>query len=146
MLTAQAIREAIEMLAPPAWAESWDNVGWQIGDDAMSVAHVHITLDLDEAVLDEARAHNADLIVSHHPLIFRPLSRIETPNLPNEYTLDWAHRHHALPMPVTSHTRAPLCWAGVGRLSSRRHWRLAAPASSPAKSNITKPRTPAPPG
>lgn len=78
MLTAQAIREAIETLAPPAWAESWDNVGWQIGDDTMSVARVHITLDLDAAVLDEARTHNADLIVSHHPLIFRPLSRIDT--------------------------------------------------------------------
>nr|WP_290668727.1 Nif3-like dinuclear metal center hexameric protein [Ardenticatena sp.] len=78
MLTAHAIREAIETLAPPTWAESWDNVGWQIGDDTMPVRHVHITLDLDEAVFDEARAHNADLIVSHHPLIFRSLSRIDT--------------------------------------------------------------------
>ncbi len=76
--TGQAVRERLEALAPPALAESWDNVGWQIGHDGVSVSHVLVALDLDERVLEEARRVGADLIVAHHPLFFHPLRRLDT--------------------------------------------------------------------
>ena len=65
-------------LAPESYQESWDNSGLQIGDLDSEIHNVCIALDLDDAVVEEAIAHNADLIVTHHPLIFSPLKRITT--------------------------------------------------------------------
>ena len=65
-------------LAPEGYQESWDNSGLQIGDLDSEIHNVCIALDLDDAVVEEAIAHNADLIVTHHPLIFSPLKRITT--------------------------------------------------------------------
>lgn len=78
MVRGKQVRERIEELAPPALAESWDNVGWQIGHDDVRVRHLMLALDLDDAVLAEARDMDADLIVTHHPLLFHPLRRIDT--------------------------------------------------------------------
>lgn len=77
MVTGKHVRERIERLAPPALAESWDNVGWQVGHDDVAVHHVHLALDLNDAVLAEARDAEADLIVTHHPLLFQPLHQID---------------------------------------------------------------------
>lgn len=67
----------IEALAPPALAESWDNVGWQVGHDGATVRAILVTLDADMSVVEEAAALGANLIVAHHPLLFRPLRRID---------------------------------------------------------------------
>ena len=55
---------------PAAVAEDWDNVGLLTGDDESEVKHVFLALDLTEAVLDEAIQAGADMIVTHHPMIF----------------------------------------------------------------------------
>lgn len=78
MVTGSDIRTRIETIAPPALAESWDNVGWQVGHDKIDVSHVLLALDCDASVLAEARDIDADVIVSHHPLLFHPLERIDT--------------------------------------------------------------------
>ncbi|AJF05677.1 Nif3-like dinuclear metal center hexameric protein [Geoalkalibacter subterraneus] len=62
--------------APPALAESWDNVGLQLGDPAMEVRRLLVALDPEDCVIEEAIAREATLIVSHHPLIFRPLQGV----------------------------------------------------------------------
>ena len=71
-----AIRERMEELAPPSLAESWDNVGWQVGHDEAPIHAVLVSLDVDHAVVEEARQRGANLIVAHHPLLFRGLKRI----------------------------------------------------------------------
>lgn len=78
MPTGRDIRTRIEALAPPALAESWDNVGWQVGHDEIDVTHILLALDFDAGVLAEARDIEADLIVTHHPLLFHALQRIDT--------------------------------------------------------------------
>lgn len=69
--------DAIETIAPPALAESWDNVGLLLGDrTARLTGPTLLTIDLTPAVLDEALGAKAALIIAYHPPIFSPLRRI----------------------------------------------------------------------
>ncbi len=70
------ITSIIEEIAPLPLQESYDNAGLLVGDKAMSVTGVLITLDVTEAVVDEAINKNCNLVISHHPLIFRGLKKI----------------------------------------------------------------------
>ena len=65
-----------EELAPLQLAEEWDNSGWQVGDPEETVRGIIFTLDLTPRVLLQARQQGANLINSHHPLIFKPISRV----------------------------------------------------------------------
>lgn len=67
------IIEYTKALAPYETAEDWDNVGLLVGDGDREVSRVLIALDITPAVVEEARAIGAQLIVSHHPVIFDPL-------------------------------------------------------------------------
>jgi dinuclear metal center YbgI/SA1388 family protein len=61
---------------PPSLAEDWDNVGLQVGDPAASLERVLLALDVTAATLAEAEDLKVQAIVTHHPLIFRPLKNI----------------------------------------------------------------------
>ncbi len=66
----------LEQIAPKSYQESYDNCGLLIGSYDTEVTGIITTLDVTEAVLDEAIKHGANLIVAHHPLIFGGLKRI----------------------------------------------------------------------
>jgi dinuclear metal center YbgI/SA1388 family protein len=74
--TVADVLAAVDRLAPLALAESWDNVGLLLGDGAWRVRRVLVTLDVGEAVVEEARRLKADLLLSHHPLIFKDIDRL----------------------------------------------------------------------
>jgi len=74
------ITQAIENFAPLAYQESYDNSGLQIGNPNNEVKKVLLTLDVTEAVLEEALHHGCNMIVAHHPLIFSGLKRISGRN------------------------------------------------------------------
>jgi len=76
MKTSQVIR-ALETIAPARIAASWDNSGWQIRHEDTNVTGMLLTIDVTAGVLDEAAEAQANLIVSHHPLIFDPLKRLD---------------------------------------------------------------------
>ncbi len=61
----------LESAYPPALAESWDSVGLVCGDPADAVTRVVFAVDPTEAVVDDAIASGADLLVVHHPLLLR---------------------------------------------------------------------------
>ncbi|MDT8334328.1 MAG: Nif3-like dinuclear metal center hexameric protein [Desulfurivibrionaceae bacterium] len=65
-------------IAAPALAESWDNVGLMVGDPALEISGVLVALDASEEVLDEAQRHGCNVVVTHHPLIFKPLQSVRT--------------------------------------------------------------------
>jgi dinuclear metal center YbgI/SA1388 family protein len=67
----------LESIAPETLAEQWDNVGLQIGDPRALVRTVMVALDPSPAVIDHACAEGIDLLVTHHPLFFRPVQKIE---------------------------------------------------------------------
>ncbi len=68
----------IEDAYPPALAESWDRIGLDCGDPAAAVGSVLLAVDLDDAVLDEAEASGAGLVITHHPLLLRGLHAVRT--------------------------------------------------------------------
>lgn len=72
----QRIVNIINQIAPPKLATDWDNVGLLVGDYTAEVNKVMVALDVTAAVLDEAIEQGIDLIISHHPLIFKELKAI----------------------------------------------------------------------
>lgn len=70
----------MEQIAPSRLTQKWDNTGLLIGDPEQKVKKVLVALDVTPDVLDEAIAVGADLIISHHPLIFKPLNNIRRDN------------------------------------------------------------------
>src|SRR5690625_6960642 len=72
-----AIFKKMEEWAPLNLAYDWDNVGLQIGSPNHPVKKVMITLDVLESVVDEAIEKKVDLIIAHHPLLFKSLKQID---------------------------------------------------------------------
>lgn len=67
---------AMETTAPTAFAQDWDNVGLLAGDPAAPVKKILLCIDLSEAVVAEAVARKADVIMAYHPPIFRPVRSV----------------------------------------------------------------------
>ena len=72
----KTVLDALESFAPLPLQESYDNAGLQIGLTEAEVSGVLLCLDVTEEVVDEAIRRGCNLIVSHHPLIFRKLAHV----------------------------------------------------------------------
>ncbi len=79
MKIADIIQE-LERLAPPAYQESYDNAGLLTGDPGWTCTGILCTLDATEAVVNEATSRGCNLVVAHHPIIFRGLKKITGKN------------------------------------------------------------------
>jgi dinuclear metal center YbgI/SA1388 family protein len=66
----------MDALAPPRLAQEWDNVGLLVGDRRAACRRVLLCIDTTPAVLAEARRLRCPLIISYHPVIFRPVKTI----------------------------------------------------------------------
>lgn len=75
------IFKCIDELAPFNTCEEFDNVGLLVGDAQKNVKNVLIALDLTTGVLNQAKNINAELIITHHPIIFKPLKHIYSDDL-----------------------------------------------------------------
>ncbi len=75
-MTVQDVYECLDGVMPFASAEDWDNVGLLVGSPAMTVSGILVTLDVTSAAIAEAQRVGANLIVSHHPVIFSPLKAV----------------------------------------------------------------------
>ncbi|MBK5245291.1 MAG: Nif3-like dinuclear metal center hexameric protein [Eubacteriaceae bacterium] len=72
------IIKVIEDIAPKTLAEDWDNVGLQVGSYKQSIDRVLLTLDITPEVIEEAVNRKIDLIIAHHPFIFKGLKTLST--------------------------------------------------------------------
>ncbi len=72
--------EQIEKIAPKEYALDWDNVGLLVGGMNYDVKKILVALDLTQEVLEEAIAEKADMIVTHHNLIFKPIPSVTEEN------------------------------------------------------------------
>lgn len=70
------IVKEMEKIAPPFLKESYDNVGLMVGDNNKEVKKVLLALDCTKDVIEEAKNNNIDMIITHHPLLFRKPSKI----------------------------------------------------------------------
>ena len=76
IMTAKELVAPIEAFAPVATQEGWDNCGFSVGDPYREVNKVLVALDCTEQVLDEAIELGCDMIITHHPLIFKGVKSI----------------------------------------------------------------------
>ncbi|KLU61962.1 putative GTP cyclohydrolase 1 type 2 [Peptococcaceae bacterium CEB3] len=81
------IAETVERVAPKIWAEEWDNVGLLVGDGATRIERLLLTLDPTAEVVEEAVNYGAQMILAHHPIIFRPLKNLRSGNSEAEIPL-----------------------------------------------------------
>jgi len=72
------IIDKLESLSPTEFAEEWDNIGLLAGRRDKEVRTVYIALDATDDVIEEAVRLGADLLLTHHPLIFKKMSRVNT--------------------------------------------------------------------
>jgi len=68
----------MELYAPVNLAESWDNVGLMLGENDLIIKKILAALDINDDVIDEAIEKNADMIITHHPFIFKPIKNINS--------------------------------------------------------------------
>jgi dinuclear metal center YbgI/SA1388 family protein len=100
----------LESVAPPRYQEHYDNSGLIAGDIQKECTGILISLDCTEALIREAIEKSCNLVISHHPLIFRPIRRI-TPETGNGRTLIEAIRHGISIYAI--HTNLDNIFAGV---------------------------------
>ena len=73
--------KAIEKKYPLNLAYNWDNVGLIVGDFDSEVKKILVSLEANESVVKEAINNNIDLIITHHPFIFKKMNKINTRDL-----------------------------------------------------------------
>jgi dinuclear metal center YbgI/SA1388 family protein len=79
-MTVKDIQDIIERWAPKAIAWEKDNVGLQVGDPATRVSGILVALDATERTIAETKQRRANLLVSHHPLLFKPIYSVTPGN------------------------------------------------------------------
>jgi dinuclear metal center YbgI/SA1388 family protein len=80
MTLIKEVIQVLEQLAPPAYQESYDNAGLIVGSGHLEVYGVLLTLDVTEEVVAEAIARQCNLIIAHHPIVFKGLKRLNGKN------------------------------------------------------------------
>lgn len=75
-VNSRKIISMLEEMAPQKYAESWDSVGLQLGNEDAAIDKIMVALEVTAAVAAEAEEKSVDLIITHHPLIFKPLKTI----------------------------------------------------------------------
>ncbi|MBK0402960.1 Nif3-like dinuclear metal center hexameric protein [Adhaeribacter sp. BT258] len=100
----------LENLAPLAWQESYDNAGLQTGNLNDEVKGVLITLDCTPEVIEEAILHDCNLIMAHHPVIFKPLKRLTGSNMVEQTIIKAIQHNIAI---YASHTNLDSVIGGV---------------------------------
>lgn len=81
-MTNQDILNLLDQKAPFSLAEEWDNAGLLIGSPKSEVTRVLVALDATPDAIEAAKAMGADLIVTHHPVIFSPLKALDSDGIP----------------------------------------------------------------
>lgn len=110
MLKCQVVMDALEHIAPKHLAEDWDNPGLLVGSPNQEIRKIMVCLDVSDAVVERAIGEGADMIVAHHPLIFRGIKKIRT-DLPLGHRLQQLLKHNIAVAAV--HTNLDIAEGGV---------------------------------
>ncbi len=76
-MKAKEVYDFLDFIAPFNTAAEWDNCGLSVGSFEKEVSKIYIALDVTSEVIADAKNWGADLVVTHHPLIFNPVSSVE---------------------------------------------------------------------
>lgn len=113
MATVKEIYAALDRFAPFETQAEFDNAGFLVGKGDGDVSRVLVALDITDAVIEEAKQLGAQLIVSHHPLVFEPLHSVTDASPTGKKLLRLAECGIAA---VCAHTNLDGCQGGVNEL------------------------------
>lgn len=82
------VLDLLEKIAPARLAESWDNPGFQVGSYSQEIAKIFMALDPTLEALRSASDRHAQLLLTHHPLIFTPLSEVDINAYPGNVAVE----------------------------------------------------------
>lgn len=99
--TIHDVNRFLDQFAPTRLAEDWDNVGLLVGDPQQEAKRIMTCLTVTPESAEEAIREKVDMIVSHHPLPFRPLKRITTETVPSKMVWDLIRAGVAIYSPHT---------------------------------------------
>lgn len=77
-MNCKEITDRLAMRWNPSFALDWDNVGLLVGREDKEIKKIFVALDVTDETLDQAIAFGADLMITHHPLLFSPVKKINT--------------------------------------------------------------------
>jgi len=106
----KTIAKKIEAKYPLNLAYDWDNVGLLVGDFNMNIDKVLVVLEANEKVIDEAIEKNIDLIITHHPFIFKKMNKINTMDLKGKLIYKLIKNDIAL---YSMHTNFDIAYEGL---------------------------------
>lgn len=104
------IIKIMEEIAPPTLAEEWDNVGLLLGRRSKIVKKLLLALDVTQEVVNQASSQGADMIITHHPVIFKGLKQLTDAQWQQELMLQLAEHGVAV---YSAHTNLDCVSAGV---------------------------------
>lgn len=104
------VLDLLEQIAPIGLAEAWDNPGLQIGSYSQDVAKIFMALDPTLAALRSASRRDAQLLLTHHPLIFTPLSQIDINTYPGNVLVEAVGSGIAV---ISAHTNLDVAAGGI---------------------------------
>jgi dinuclear metal center YbgI/SA1388 family protein len=110
MPTLKTVLDILEEIAPSHAAEDWDNSGLQIGDLSQEVDKIFISLDPTLKSLRKAVKRNAQVLLTHHPLIFNPISRLNRDRYPGDVIFEAIERGVSI---IAAHTNLDAVRGGV---------------------------------
>ena len=117
MPTVADIAAALDRAAPSRTAAEWDNVGLLLGDPASPIARIMTCLTLTPDVAAEAIDERADLIVSHHPILFRAVKKLTSDRGDGRVVVPLARAGIAV---YSSHTAFDNCAGGINDILCKR--------------------------
>jgi len=95
-MTIREIKQVLEHYAPLELQEEYDNTGFIIGNPDTEISNVLITVDITDEVLEEALKNDCNLVISHHPLIFKGLKRLVEEDSVQRLTVKAIRNHIAV--------------------------------------------------
>jgi dinuclear metal center YbgI/SA1388 family protein len=110
VVTVQDFLDSLQHITPEHLAEDWDNIGLLVGDPQQPVQRILLALDPACSLIDQALNGCYDLILTHHPIIFRPLKALRT-DTPTGRFIAAATRHHI--SVIACHTNLDVINGGV---------------------------------
>ena len=132
------ITQYLESIAPLAFQESYDNAGLIIGRPEDEVSGILISLDITEEIMDEAISKHLNLIVSHHPIIFSGLKRLNGKNYIERCVAKAIKNDIAI---YAAHTNLDSVFGGVNSMICEKHnlqnCRILSPGSDLLKKLVT---------
>ena len=111
------VTRLIEEFAPLSLQESWDNAGLQVGNPQAEATGALLCLDVTEAILDEAVKKGLNLIITHHPLLFRGLKSITGNSHIERIVIKAIKNDIAI---YSAHTNMDSAWGGVSHLIAKK--------------------------